>query len=174
MRRDFLASERQVDIQEEAQPKKSIMMPVILGLVVGISVFLAITRSRAETSFETPPTGVIAFVSDDFEHGQSEIAWGDLNSDEKLIWTDDNDDDIVFQTITRERFLRYTQPPFLRYACFTGDDIACSWAHIDIQNFDDREEWIDFLSRFMIGIASGLVTSFMIWILQRARQHFHQ
>jgi len=151
----------------------SIIIPVIVGLVVGISVFLVITRSKAETSFEDPPTGVIPYISDDFENAQSEMSWEDQNSDEKLIWTDaiDNDDNNVFQTISRERFLRYTRPPFLRDTCFTGDDLACKWANIDLQNFDDRKEWIDYLVRLMVGIASGLLTGYTIWIIPTVVKH---
>lgn len=147
-------------LRKEAQQNKSIRITLVftLGFVVGVFAFLAITRLETETSFESPPHGVVSGLWDDFEHMQGGALFMDEKTEEELIW-----DDIVLQYISRERFLRYMRPPFRRHSCLTGHAIACRWADIDLVNFDNKQEWIDFLIRLMIGISSGLVTGFMIW-----------
>jgi hypothetical protein len=147
-------------LRKEAQQNKSIRITLVLtlGFVVGVFALLAITRLETETSFESPPHGVVSGLWDDFEHMQGGALFMDEKTEEELIW-----DDMDLQYISRERFLRYMRPPFLRHSCFTGHTIACRWADIDLVNFDNKQEWIDFLIRLMIGISSGLVTGFMTW-----------
>ena len=158
-------------IRKEAQQNKSIRITIIfiLGFVVCMFVFLTATRLETETSFESPPHGVVSGIWDDFEHMESGALFIDEKTEEELIW-----DDTVLQYISRERFLRYTRPPFLRHYCFTGDAVACRWADIDLVNFENKHEWIDFLIRLMIGIISGLVTGFMIWLHTEGKKVLQQ
>src|SRR5688572_23744437 len=102
-------------IRKEAQQNKSIRITIIfiLGFVVCMFVFLTATRLETETSFESPPHGVVSGIWDDFEHMESGALFIDEKTEEELIW-----DDTVLQYISRERFLRYTRPPFLRHYCF--------------------------------------------------------
>jgi hypothetical protein len=154
-------------IRKEAQQNRPIRMTLVfaLGFMVWVFIFLVVTRLESETSFESPPHGVVSGIWDDFERMQSGAVFMDEKTEEELIW-----DDIILQYISRERFLRYARPPFLRHSCFTGHAIACRWADIDLTNFDDKQEWIDFLIRLMIGIASGSVTGFMTWVYTESEE----
>jgi hypothetical protein len=69
----------------------------------------------------------------------------------------------VLLEITNERFLKYLLPPGLREGCFTGRRAGCAWGQIDIDNFDDKLEWGDFLLRSAIGVFAGFMTSVMAW-----------
>jgi uncharacterized membrane protein (DUF485 family) len=154
-------------LRKEAQQNISIKRTLVfaLGLTVCTFVFLAVTRLVAETSFGSPPHGVVSGICEDFENYQSGALFMDEKTEEELIW-----DDIVLQHISRERFLRYLRPPFLRHYCFTGQAVACRWADIDLVNFDNKQEWIDFLIRLMIGIALGLVTGSMTWVHTESKE----
>src|SRR5258706_10884375 len=125
-------------LRKEAQQNKPIQITLvlILGFVVGMFFFFAITRLETEPSFESPPHGVVSGLWDDFEHIQGGALFMDEKTEEELIW---NNNDL--QYISYERFLRYTRPPFLRHSCFTGHAIACRWADIDLLNFDNKLEW---------------------------------
>ncbi len=148
-------------IRKEAQQNKLVRVTITfaLGLVVSVFVFLVVTGLAAETSFESPPHGVVSGIRDGFEHNQGGAVFIDEKTEQELLW-----DDVVLQYISRERFLRYIRPPFMRHSCYTGHAIACRWADIDLENFGDRQEWIDFLLRLTIGIGSGLMTGFMTWV----------
>ncbi|MEO7861287.1 MAG: hypothetical protein ABIU05_12735 [Nitrospirales bacterium] len=154
-------------IKKEAQQDKAIqrILVVALGFSVCILVFLAVTRLETETSFESPPHGVVSGIWDDFEHMQSGAVFIEEKTEEELAWND-----IDLQYISRERFLRYTRPPFLRDYCFTAHMVACRWTDIDLANFENTQEWLDFLIRLMIGIASGAVTGFMTSIHTESKE----
>jgi hypothetical protein len=143
-------------------PKSNRTIDVLMpGIIVGLVVFLIVTSLVTATSFENLPHGVFVGWWDDFENRQGGMEFIDQTTDETLS----SGGDIDFQSISSERFLRYVLPPFMRHFCLTGNDSACRWADTDVRNFEDREEWIEFLRRFWIGTASGLVTSLMAWIL---------
>ncbi len=148
-------------IREIAKQNKLLraMLACTLGFVVCTVAFIAITRWVAETSFDTPPHGVASGIRDDFEHMQSGALFINDKTGEEWAW-----DDIALRYLSRERFLRYARPPFMRQHCFTDHVMACRWADIDLVNYDDKQEWMDFFLRLMISIGSGLATGFMVWM----------
>jgi energy-converting hydrogenase Eha subunit A len=154
-------------IRKEAQQNKPIRTTIVftLGFLIFTTVFLAVTRLEADTSFETPPHGVASGIWDDFENMQSGAFFINDKTGDELVW-----DDMVLSYLGRERFLRYMRPPFMRQYCFTGHVIACKWADIDLVNYDNKQEWIDFFIRLIIGIASGLVTGFMAWVHTESKE----
>lgn len=147
-------------IRKEAQ--QNILIRITLAMMLGFTdcmfVFFTITRLETETSFESPPHGVVSGLWDDFEHMQGGALFMDEKTEEELIW-----DDSFLQYISRERFLRYIRPPFMRHYCFTGHTLACRWADKDLEYFENTQERIDFFVRLLIGIGFGLVTGFMAW-----------
>jgi hypothetical protein len=141
-----------------------IMEVFMLGFVVAIVVFLIVTRPVAATSAEKLPHGVFVAWWDDFENRQGGMQYSDRTTNEVLMPLGETE----LQYLNRERFLRYLLPPFLRHFCLTGSDTACKWADTDVRNFDDGEEWIEFLRRLRIGMISGLITGVITWIIQGA------
>jgi hypothetical protein len=148
-------------IRKEAQQNRPTRATIVvtLGFVVFTVAFLSVTGWETETSFETPPHGVASGIWHDFEHMQSGALFINDKTGEELVW-----DDTVLRYLSRERFFRYVRPPFMRQNCITGQAIACRWANIDLENYDDRREWMDFFICLVIGISSGLTTGFMVWL----------
>ena len=148
-------------IRKLAQEEKSvrIVLSIVLGFVVFLSVFLVITRWLSATYYDSPPHGVVMGVWDDFENQESGAVFLDEKTEEEL----DLNDTLLAQ-ITFERFRRYLLPPPLRHQCFTGNRIGCHWSDIDLANFEDKQEWIDFFIRVTIGIVLGFMTGFLAWL----------
>jgi hypothetical protein len=154
-------------LRKVAQQNNAIRITLVLTLGFGVwmFVFRALIRLETETSIDSPPHGVVLDLWDDFDTMERLAVFRDEKTEEELILND-----LDLQSISRELFLRYTRPPFLRHYCFTGHAIACRWADIDLANFGDKQEWIDFLIRLMIGMALGLMTGFMTWVRTESKK----
>jgi hypothetical protein len=139
--------------QVELNKLTRITATLALGTAVAIIVFLSITRLATETSFESPPHGINSGIWDNFETEENGTLFSDMNTGEQLVL-----DDLVLKYISRERYLRYIRPPFLRKSCYTGQIVACKWTNIDITNFENSKEWSEFLMRLIIGAITGMAT----------------
>jgi hypothetical protein len=148
-------------IRKLAQEERSVRITIsfVLGFLVCVFAFFAITRWISEAYYDTPPHGVLIGVWEDLENYDTRILFVDEETGSEL-----SVNDAVLAQITLERFRRYMLAPPFRHHCFTGNKDGCLWADIDLSHFEDKQEWIDFFIRVTIGSVPGLVTSLLVWL----------
>jgi hypothetical protein len=137
----------------------------LLGIVIGGYSFLINTDFISRTSIYNPPHGVEfamwdvnpemeQFGGDAFVYGNDYLAIESSNSSLKFI--------------SQERFQRYIRPPFLRKKCYTENTVGCTWADIEIANFREVLQWIDYFIQIGIALLSGsLGSEIMLWQMKK-------
>lgn len=130
-------------------------MTFILGTAVWIGAFTLVTFWETKTSPTSPPHGVSWALWDGLEDGRP--VGGSLYRD------DATGQELILRgsipaEISAERWQRYLRPPFMRHRCFTGSAVGCEWTDIDLENFKDAAEWLDYAVRAGIGVLLGLLT----------------
>jgi hypothetical protein len=132
---------------------------VILGFIMCSFIFMVNTAFISNTSESNPPHGVGLGIWD-MDPEQDKFGGTAFLYKNEYFALGSEDSFVAY--ISRERFQRYLRPPFLRQFCYTANVVGCTWADIDILNYSDDVEWVDYLIQIGIAIFSGLAGSEMI------------
>jgi ABC-type antimicrobial peptide transport system permease subunit len=137
----------------------------LLGVILGGCSFIINTGFISKTSTYNPPHGIEFGVWD--VNPELEQFGGDA-----FVYGDDylalDSDKASLKFISNERFQRYLRPPFLRKKCYTENKVGCTWADIDIANFGEVLQWLDYLIQIAIALLSGFLGSeIMLWQMKK-------
>jgi hypothetical protein len=136
----------------------SILISLVVSITFGVCIVWTNTIIDSRTSEINPPHGTELGVWDENpsneQFGGTAIFYGQeclaIGSDE---WPTQK------KAIDDERFIRYLFPPTFRNLCYSNSETGCKWTDIDIQNYDIRLQWIEYMMRLGIGVLCGLITN---------------
>ncbi len=136
----------------------SILISLVVSVTFGVCIVWINTIIDSRTSEINPPHGTGLGVWDENpsneQFGGTAIFYGQeclaIGSDE---WP------IQKKAIDDERFIRYLLPPLSRYHCYSSSEVGCTWVDIDVQNYDIRLQWLEYLMRLGIGVLCGLIAN---------------
>jgi hypothetical protein len=137
---------------------------ILLGIAISGFVFIINTSFISMTGVYNPPHGTTFGFWDGYNIEQDQFVGGfALFNDNEVLFLPIALRDPSLKYISKERLQRYLRPPFLRDKCYTGNRIGCVWVDIDIANFNQVLQWLDYLTQITLGILSGLIGNKIMW-----------